>query len=169
MTSALDYFTCLPKYRVALCKICHYCVWPDNARTHLREKHSRLPKAERALICEELQAWQEVSHSHEHFEIPQAVDQPIQGLRLFQDGKQCELDPEQCTLICRLMQSLVVRSTSCKVRESSLHRGSARATVSPTAGVLTPRDSFSRLIGAFPYARHSKHGNKASMVVEEIL
>jgi len=33
MTSALDYFTRLPKYRVVLCKICHYCVWPDNART----------------------------------------------------------------------------------------------------------------------------------------
>jgi hypothetical protein len=78
----------------------------DNARTHLREKHSRLPKAERALICEELQAWQGVSHSHEHFEIPQAVDQPVQGLRLFQDGKQCELDPEQCTFVCRSMDSL---------------------------------------------------------------
>ena len=67
MSSALDYFTCLPKYRVVLCKICHYCVWPDNARSHLREKYSRLPKAERALICDELQALQGVSHSHEQF------------------------------------------------------------------------------------------------------
>jgi hypothetical protein len=82
MTSAFDYFTCLLKYRVVLCKICHYCVWPDNARTHLREKHSRLPKAERALVCDELQTWQEVSHSHEHFEVPQAVDRPVQGLRI---------------------------------------------------------------------------------------
>ena len=26
MTSALDYFTCLPKYRVILCKICHQLI-----------------------------------------------------------------------------------------------------------------------------------------------
>jgi hypothetical protein len=102
----LDYFTCLPKYRVVLCKICHYCVWPDNARTHLRGKHSMLSKAERALIREELQAWQGVSHSHEQLEIPQAVDQPVQGLRLFQDGKQCRLEPEECTFVCRPMDSL---------------------------------------------------------------
>ena len=109
MISALDYFTCLPKYRVVLCKICHYCVWPDNACTHLREKHSRRPKAERALVCDELQAWQAVSHSHEHFRIPQVVDQPVQGLRLFQDEKQCELNSEQCTFVCRSMHSLKKR------------------------------------------------------------
>jgi hypothetical protein len=93
MTSALDDFTCLPKYRVVLCKICHYCVWPGNARTHFREKHSRLSKAERALICDELQAWQENSHSNEQFEVLQAVGQPIHGLRLFREGKQCRLEP----------------------------------------------------------------------------
>jgi hypothetical protein len=106
MTSALDYFKCLPKYRVVLCKICRYCVWPDNARTHLREKHSRLPKAERALVCDELQALQGVSHSQEQFEIPQAVDQLVQGLRWFKDGKQCRLEPEECTFVCRSMNSL---------------------------------------------------------------
>jgi hypothetical protein len=81
MTSASDYFTCLPKYPVVLCKICHHCVWPDNARTHLRE--SRLPKAERALVWDEPQAWKEVFHSNGRFEVPHAIDQPVQGLRLF--------------------------------------------------------------------------------------
>jgi hypothetical protein len=55
MTSAFDYFTCLPKYRIVLCKIYYYYVWLDNTRTYLREKHSRLLKAERALIYDELQ------------------------------------------------------------------------------------------------------------------
>ena len=40
--------------------------------------------------------------------------------------------------------------------------------MSPTAERLTSRDSISRLIGAFPHARDSKHGNKVSMVVGEI-
>jgi hypothetical protein len=57
MTSAFDYFICLLKYRIVLYKIYYYCVWPDNARTYLREKHSRLLKAERALIYDELQTW----------------------------------------------------------------------------------------------------------------
>jgi hypothetical protein len=55
MTSAFDYFICLPKYRVVLYKIYHYYIWLDNARTYLREKHSRLLKVERALICDKLQ------------------------------------------------------------------------------------------------------------------
>jgi hypothetical protein len=106
MSSALDHFTCLPKYCVVLCKICQYCVWPDDARTHLIEKHSSLPEAERALICDELQAWQWVTRSHEHFEVPQAVYQPVHGLSLFQDGKRCLLDPEGCTFVCRPIDSL---------------------------------------------------------------
>jgi len=130
MTSALDYFTCLPKYRVVLCKICHYCVWPDNARTHLREKHSRLPKAERALICDQVQAWQAVSHSHEHFEVPQAVNEPVHGLRLFRDGKQCRLAPEKCTFVCRSMDSLKKHWRAAHNWTAAGRRGGSRAAAS---------------------------------------
>ena len=126
----MGYFTCLPKCRVVLYKICHYFVWPDKARTHLREKHSRLSKAERALIRDELQAWQGVSYLHKHFEIPQAVDQPVQGLRLFQDGKQCEPDPEQCTFVCRSMDSLKKRWRTVHKWTATGRRGVSRAAAS---------------------------------------
>jgi hypothetical protein len=142
MTSAFDYFTCLPKYRVVLCKICHYCVWPDNARTHLREKHSRLPKAERALICDELQIWQEVSHSHEHFEVPQAVDRPIQGLRLFRDGKQCRLEPERCTFVCRSMSSLKRHWRAVHKWSATGRRGGSRAAASLHVSLQRQADAW---------------------------
>jgi hypothetical protein len=53
-------------------------------------------------------------------------------------------------------------------RKNSPYRDLARAMVSPTAGLLTSKDSFFRLIGASPYARDNKHRNKASMIDEEI-
>jgi hypothetical protein len=142
MTSASDYFTCLPKYRVVLCKVCHYCVWPDNARTHLREKHSRLPKAERALICDELQTWQEVSHSHEHFEVPQAVDHPVQGLRLFQDGKQCRLEPERCMFVCRSMNSLKRHWRAVHKWSATGRRGGSRAAASLHVSLQRQADAW---------------------------
>jgi hypothetical protein len=54
-------------------------------------------------------------------------------------------------------------------RESSLYRDLARAMVSPTAGFLTAKDSFSRLIGEPLYARDCMRRNKASMIDEEML
>jgi hypothetical protein len=100
MAKAGNHFTYLPKYRVALCRTCHYCVWPDNGRTHLREKHGRPPSAERALVSDELCAYPGVLHFDEDFELSQTVDRPIPGLRLFKDGRQCRLGPEKCTFIC---------------------------------------------------------------------
>jgi hypothetical protein len=131
MTSALDDFTCLPKYRVALCKICHYCVWPGNARTHLREKHSRLSKAERALICDELQARQEISHSHEQFEVPQAVDQPIHSLHLFREGKQCRLEPVGDKTRDRRLNSHIVHHSTPSVSQDFEFQNCAAVVLSP--------------------------------------
>jgi hypothetical protein len=159
MTSASDYFTCLPKYRVVLCKVCHYCVWPDNARTHLREKHSRLPKAERALICDELQTWQEVSHSHEHFEVPQAVDHPVQGLRLFQDGKQCRLEPERCMFVCRSMNSLKRHWRAVHKWSATGRRGGSREAASLHVSLQRQTDAWKPVVCQrfFHTGRHTSY------------
>lgn len=142
MSSASDYFTSLPEYRVILCKTCHYCVWPDNARTHLREKHSRLPKAERALICDELQAWKEISRSHERFEVPLTVEKPVVGLRLFQDGKQCRLEPERCTFVCRAMDSLKKHWRTVHKWSATGRRGGSRAASSLHVSLQKQADAW---------------------------
>lgn len=106
MDSAADCFTILPEYQIVLCKIYHYCVWPDNIRTHLRTKHKRLPRIERAQIDEDVRTWSGILRSPNQFSIPQSVKKPVQGLRLFQDGKQCLLEPDKCAFVCRSIGSL---------------------------------------------------------------
>ena len=106
MTTAVECFLHLPEYQVAVCRTCHYSVHPDNAPTHLREKHRGLTKEERARVLDELNSWPEVCLSNEWIEIPQAVEKPLQGLYLFRDGKQCRVDPEKCAFICRSIRGL---------------------------------------------------------------
>ena len=135
-------FTCLSKCRVVLRKTCHYCVLLDNARTHLKEKYSRLPKAERALICDELQALQGVSHSYEQFDVPQAVDQPVQGSRLFQDGKQCRLELKECTFVCRSTDSLKKHWRAVHKWTATGRRGKSRAAASLQVSVQKQADAW---------------------------
>jgi hypothetical protein len=106
MTTAVECFLHLPEYQVAVCRTCHYSVHPDNAPTHLREKHRGLTKEERARVLDELNSWPEVCLSNEWIEIPQAVEKPLQGLHLFRDGKQCRVEPEKCAFICRSIGGL---------------------------------------------------------------
>ena len=106
MDNAADCLAILPDYQIVLCKICHYCVWPDNIRTDLRTKHKRLPRIKRAHICENVQSWSGVLCSPNRFSILQSVKEPVPGLRLFQDGKQCQLEPNECAFVCRSTGSL---------------------------------------------------------------
>jgi hypothetical protein len=87
MTTAAEYFLYLPEFRIAVCRTCRYSVYPDSAPTHLRDKYRGLTKQERVRIVEELNGWPEVCRSYDLIEIPQVVEKPLQGLRLFQDGK----------------------------------------------------------------------------------
>jgi hypothetical protein len=58
------------------------------------------------FVCDDLQAWQWVTHSYGHFKVSQAVYQPVHGSSLFKDEKRCLLDPERCTFVYRSMDSL---------------------------------------------------------------
>jgi hypothetical protein len=83
-----------------------YCLHPSNVRTYLREKHSRLPRPERAPILEGLQVWPAIARSLEDITILESIDEPIQSLHLLQDRKQCRLEPDRSTFVCRSMGSL---------------------------------------------------------------
>jgi hypothetical protein len=72
---------------MVVCRTCHYSVHLDHAPTHLKNQHRGLTKEERARMLVELNSWPEVCRSDDMIEIPQAVEKPLPGLRLFQDGK----------------------------------------------------------------------------------
>jgi hypothetical protein len=86
-TRAHDYFIHLPEYRVAICRACHFAVFPDQARTHLSKKHAGLTAKERRQILDDLLSWPHLSLSgDDSFKPPNAVDEPIVGLQMFSDG-----------------------------------------------------------------------------------
>jgi hypothetical protein len=86
-TRAHDYFIHLPEYRVAICRACHFAVFPDQARTHLSKKHAGLTAKERRQILDDLLSWPHLSLSgDDSFKPPSAVDEPIVGLQMFSDG-----------------------------------------------------------------------------------
>lgn len=139
---AADYFTVNAKYGFAVCKTCHYYVWPDNLRTHLRQKHGRIPRAGRASISDELQAWPGLSNSQEDFAVPQSVELPIEGLHLFQDGKQCRLEPEKCDFVCRSIDSLRRHWREAHKWSATGKRGGSRTAISLQVSIQKQADAW---------------------------
>ena len=104
---AESYFTHLPQYCAAVCKTCHFAVFPDHAYSHLSSRHPGLNTKERRQIVDDLQSWPDLSlSSDESFTIPNTVEMPIAGLELFNDGLRCILEPERCSYVCRSQGTL---------------------------------------------------------------
>jgi len=100
--SASDYFNACLEHRVALCKLCCYAVWPDQAQSHLSDRHPDLNAQERAAVVADLRTWPGLATSTDlTFALPAAIDTPITGLPVFSDGLQCQLQPGTCHFICR--------------------------------------------------------------------
>lgn len=139
---AADYFTVNAKHGVVICKTCHYCVWPDNVRTHLRQEQSKIPKGVRAFISDELQAWPGLSCSQEDSGVPQSVELPIDGLHLFQDGKQCRLEPQKCAFVCRSTDSLRRHWRAAHEWSATGKRGGLRTAFSLQVSVQKQADAW---------------------------
>ena len=106
MAKATDYFLHIPEYKVAICRSCCYAVWFDRIPNHLKEIHSGLTTKERLSIVEDLGNWLPLALFGEDIALPQVIEKPIEGLRIFSDGKQCRLDPDKCDFSCRSMKFL---------------------------------------------------------------
>jgi hypothetical protein len=106
MTKAADYFLHVLEYKVAICRNCCYAIWFDRIPNHLKEIHSGLTTKERLSIVEDLGNWLALAVFGEDVALPQVIERPIEGLRIFSNGKQCRLDPDKCVFSCRSMKSL---------------------------------------------------------------
>ncbi|KAI7722752.1 hypothetical protein KC353_g226 [Hortaea werneckii] len=106
MIKAEDYFLHLPEYHVAVCRSCCYAVWSDRIRNHLKENHSGLSSRERGSIIEDLGGWLPLARFGDAIPLPQVVERPVEGLRLFLDGLQCRLQPGTCVFSCRSLKTL---------------------------------------------------------------
>jgi hypothetical protein len=54
MSAADDYFIYVPLHRVAVCRTCHFAVFPDQAWSYLRAKHPGLSASDRRRIADSL-------------------------------------------------------------------------------------------------------------------
>jgi hypothetical protein len=107
MSAADDYFIHVPLHRVAVCRTCHFAVFPDQAWSHLRAKHPGLSASDRRRIADGLATWSDLSQSSdESFVLPKAVNEPIAGLRVVKKGLQCTLQPAECTYVGIAMATL---------------------------------------------------------------
>jgi hypothetical protein len=100
MSAADDYFIYVPLHRVAVCRTCHFAVFPDQARSHLRAKHPGSSALDRRRIADDLVTCSDLSQSSdESFVLPKAVNEPIAGLRVVGKGLQCTLQPAEYTYV----------------------------------------------------------------------
>lgn len=105
-TMADQYFGHLSDHGVAVCRTCRHAVYPDQALSHLRAKHARIPPPERATIAAELQTWPALYASTDDLILPVAVDRPLLGLPVHRDGLQCQLRPGECFFIARKLHGM---------------------------------------------------------------
>ena len=66
----------------------------------------------------------------------------VQGLRLFQDGKQCRLEPEKCSFVCRLMDNLKKHWRAAHNWTATGRRGGSRAAASLRAFFQKQADAW---------------------------
>jgi hypothetical protein len=86
---AAEYFGHLPDHHLTICRTCRYVVFPDQAVTHLREKHAYIRPSERSVIVAELRAWPALYASTEDFILPTTINSPLLGLPVYRDGLLC--------------------------------------------------------------------------------
>lgn len=84
---ATEYFFHLPEQGLAVCRKCHYAVWPVQALRHLRDKHRKLSAQQRRVIAQDLRTWLDLHLSKDDFVLPPSVEYPLLGVKLLQNGK----------------------------------------------------------------------------------
>ena len=109
-----QYFHFSPTWRVAICRLCQYAVWPKSVAGHLKGHNHRVSGKEAARIKQEAQAAPIIQDPSE-FEAILYLDEPIPQLKIYQDGWTCVVDSE-CHFIALSIGSM-------KVHCARQHRG----------------------------------------------
>jgi hypothetical protein len=104
--TASDLFTRIERHRLVRCRACCIAVWPRQAKTHLLRAHTDVPAQTRAQIATELQTWPDLCLSEKDFTMPQGVQERVEGLPVYSDGLQCQLQPASCRYIVRGLASM---------------------------------------------------------------
>lgn len=93
MHTAKDLLIHHPEHGIAVCRAYGYAVFLDHLESHLGKRHPGLSVANRRQICRSVSSWKLFVSTTESAIVLLAIEQPVSGLPLYNDGLQCSLDP----------------------------------------------------------------------------
>ena len=106
MATAEEIFDHVLEWKVVVCRVCRHSVWPQEIVGHLTGRHHQQSRKEAEAIADIVQSWHGVSPYPSQFQVPTCVTKPIPQLSVFDDGLQCQLEPQQCHYIARDLRSM---------------------------------------------------------------
>ena len=99
-------FDSIPSHRLIVCRRCRYTVWPHQIARHLSGREHRLRRREAKKIQDEISHWPDLIDSAESLAAVNDGVRPFEALRMYEDGKLCQVKPESCKYICRSVQAM---------------------------------------------------------------
>jgi superfamily II DNA helicase RecQ len=96
-------------YRIIICRTCAFAVPPKHIVTHLRNRHRRVPVAERGAIAAAVRGLRDLAWHQEDLHLPRVAEEPIPGLVNGTNGRVCQW--EGCMYTCTTQQGI---TTHCK-------------------------------------------------------
>ena len=109
-----QYFIISSQWNVIICVQCQHAIRPEDVLGHLTGFHHQLPKAENDLVKQEL-AQSTIIQNMLTFEPISGLDEPIPGLKIYNNGFMCATDPA-CTYSA-------LKDTSIKQHFATKHLG----------------------------------------------
>lgn len=156
------------EHRVAICRKCHFAVFPDHLRAHLRAGHPGLSPHERAQICRDLTtSWPDLCLSGDgDFALPPPGGTPVPGLRVFHDGLQCTLDPTRCAYVCRSPATILRHWRTVHDWGPAAGRRGRQAVAGAGPTVAERRASACRPVCCQRLFRHGPHAGHFAVTLE---
>ena len=99
-------FERISSHRLIICRQCKYAVWPRQVVCHLGGREHRQRRRDATKIQDEILGWPDLIHSAEDLTSINERVKPFDALRMYTDGKICQVQPESCRYIGRSLQTM---------------------------------------------------------------
>jgi hypothetical protein len=92
------------QFPIIICRRCEYAVRPKQVLYHLTHSPHRIPIVQARQVAQTIQHWENIEENPDEIRYPTWIDQPIEGLRTYDDGLLCKRG--QCGYVCRNVNGL---------------------------------------------------------------
>ncbi|KAJ5604334.1 hypothetical protein N7510_005162 [Penicillium lagena] len=93
-------------FPIIICRQCEYAVRPKQVLYHLTHSPHRIPVSVARQVAQTISNWDCIEENPDELQYPIWVDQPIKGLRTYNDGLLCKRG--QCGYVCRNLKTMKI-------------------------------------------------------------